>query len=124
MRIQIYLTATLAAVPVAVAAILAATPIASPANVQLSFNAALRNAPLVEVDPPQAPCRWPVSGGVASSCERPGLGDPGRKRPSGGSPGPAPNREQEQNSHNEPSPAGPAPNREQEQNSHNEPSPA
>ena len=79
MRIgQIYLTATLAAVPVAVAAILAATPTANPANVQLSFNAALQNAPLVKVAPPQAPCRWPVSGGVASGCERPGLGDPGR----------------------------------------------
>ena len=50
MRIgQMYLTAMLAAVPVAVAAILAATPIASPANVQFSFNAALQNAPL---DPP------------------------------------------------------------------------
>ena len=79
MRIgQIYLTATLAAVPVAVAAILAATPTANPANVQLSFNAALQNAPLVKVDPPLAPCRWPASGGDSSGCERPGLGDPGR----------------------------------------------
>jgi hypothetical protein len=50
MRIgQMYLTAMLATVPVAVAAILAATPTASPANFQPSFNAALQNAPL---DPP------------------------------------------------------------------------
>ena len=69
MRIgQIYLTATLAAVPVAVAAILAATPTASPANVQLSFTAALQNVPLVEIAPPQAPCRWAVNGGVLSGC--------------------------------------------------------
>jgi hypothetical protein len=44
---QIYLIAMLAATPAAaVAVILAATPTASPANVQLSFNAAIQNAPL------------------------------------------------------------------------------
>ena len=56
---QIYLTALLAGVPVAVAAILA-SPAASPANVQLSLNATHQNAVLMEIVPLLAPCRWPV----------------------------------------------------------------
>jgi hypothetical protein len=64
MRIdQIYLTAMLAAVPAAVAAFLAATPTTSPANVQLSFTAALQNAPL---DPP---CDLDLQG----NCNIPGI---------------------------------------------------
>ena len=42
---QIHLTATLAATPAAVAAILAATPTVNPANAQLSIDAATQNAP-------------------------------------------------------------------------------
>jgi hypothetical protein len=65
---QIYLTAMIAAVPVAVATMLAATPSASPTNVPLSFNAALQNAPPVEVVPPLAPCRKPINGDVQPGC--------------------------------------------------------
>jgi hypothetical protein len=66
MRIRhIYLTAMLAAAPAAVAVILAATPTASPANVQPSFNAALHNIPLDPCD---------LGGG---NCNIPGPGIPG-----------------------------------------------
>ena len=68
---QIYLTAMLAATPAAVAAILAATPTTSPANVQLSFNAAVQNAPLDD------PCD-PLFG----NCNIPGTpGNPGNGNP-------------------------------------------
>ena len=68
---QIYLTAMLAATPAAaaVAAILAATPTASPANVQLSFNAAIQNAPLDD------PCDLGLNG----NCNIPGF--PGNVNP-------------------------------------------
>ena len=67
MRIsQIYLTATLAAAPVAVAAIFAATPTAAPA--QLSLDAAGQSAVLVQVAPPLAPCRWPGGDSPQSAC--------------------------------------------------------
>ena len=67
MRIgRIYLTGMIAAVPVAVAAIFAATPTAAPA--QLSLDAAGQSAVLVEVAPPLAPCRWPGGDSPGSAC--------------------------------------------------------
>ena len=77
---RIYLTAMLAATPAAaaVAAILAATPTASPANVQLSFNAAIRNAPLDD------PCDPLVNG----NCNIPGF--PGNPGPDNANPFPVP----------------------------------
>ena len=71
----IYLTAMLAAsAAAAVAAILAAAPTASPANVQLSFTAAIQNAPLdpCELDPY---CDIPGLPGNVNS-EIPGIVDP------------------------------------------------
>ena len=70
MRIgRIYLTGMIAAVPVAVAAIFAASPTAAPA--QLSLDAAGQSAVLVEVAPPLAPCRW--SGGDSPRKRLPGF---------------------------------------------------
>jgi hypothetical protein len=57
---RIYLTGMIAAVPVAVAAIFAASPTAAPA--QLSLDAAGQSAVLLKVAPPPAPCRWPGGG--------------------------------------------------------------
>jgi hypothetical protein len=57
---RIYLTGMIAAIPVAVAAIFAASPTAAPA--QLRLDAAGQSAILVEVAPPLAPCRWPGDG--------------------------------------------------------------
>ena len=57
---RIYLTGMIAAVPVAVAAIFAASPTAAPA--QLSLDAAGQSAVLLKVAPPLAPCRWPGGG--------------------------------------------------------------
>jgi hypothetical protein len=59
---HIYLTAMLAAAPAAVASILAVTPPAGPANVQLSGNAAIHNAPL-------DPCDLDLDG----NCNIPGI---------------------------------------------------
>jgi hypothetical protein len=71
---QIYLTAMLAAT--AVAAILAATPTASPANVELGFNAAIQNAPLDD------PCD------LDPNCNAPGF--PGNGNPDNANPFPVP----------------------------------
>jgi hypothetical protein len=66
---RICLTGMITAIPVAAAAIFAATPTASPANVQLSLDAAGQSAFLAEVPPPLAPCRWPGGGdSPASAC--------------------------------------------------------
>ena len=78
MRIRhIYLTAMLAAAPAAVAVILAATPTASPANVQLSFNAAIRNAPLDDpCDPLFGNCNIPGTPDNANPFPVPGNVNP------------------------------------------------
>jgi len=65
---RVYLTGMIAAVPVAVAAIFAASPTTAPA--QLSVDAAGQSAVLVEVAPPLAPCRW--SGGDSAGVACPG----------------------------------------------------
>ena len=69
-----------------VAAILAATPTASLANVQLSFNAVIQNAPLdpCDLDPN---CNMPGYPGNANPGNIPGPGDP---VPSSGSDNPDP----------------------------------
>ena len=56
----------IAAIPVAVAAIFAASPTAAPA--QVSLDAAGQSAVLVEVAPPLAPCRWPGGDSPGSTC--------------------------------------------------------
>lgn len=63
---RICLTGMIAAIPVAVAAIFAASPTAAPA--QLSLDAAGQSAVLVEVAPPLAPCRWPGGDTPGSGC--------------------------------------------------------
>jgi hypothetical protein len=68
---HIYLTAMLAAAPAAVAAILAATPTASPADVQPSFNAALHNVPLDPCDL-GGDCNIP---GIPGNVDRPDVPD-------------------------------------------------
>jgi len=75
---RIYLTAMLAATPAAaaVAAILAATPTASPANVQLSFNAAIRNAPLDDPCDLDPNCNAPGFPGNGNSDNMPGNANP------------------------------------------------
>ena len=88
---QIYLTAMLAATPVAaVVAILAATPTAGPANVQLSFNAAIQNAPLddpCDLDP-NGNCNIPGTPGNGNPFPVPGNNIPGT--PGNGNPFPVP----------------------------------
>ena len=69
---RICLTWMIAAIPVAVAAIFAATPTAAPA--QLRLDAAGQSAVLVEVAPPLAPCRWPGGG------DSPGSACPGSNK--------------------------------------------
>ena len=80
MRIgQIYLTAMLAAVPAAVAVILATTPAASPANVQRGFNAALQNAaPLNDPCDIGGNCNIP---GIPGNIDRPDVDVPHVDRP-------------------------------------------
>jgi hypothetical protein len=62
---RIYLTAILAAVPVAAAAIVAASSAAAPA--QLSLDAAGQNAVVLKVAPPSVPCWWPRGGEIPRS---------------------------------------------------------
>ena len=68
---RVYLTGMIAAVPVAVAAIFAASPTTAPA--QLSLDAAGQSAVLVEIAPPLSPCRF--AGG-----ETPGGACPGQNK--------------------------------------------
>jgi hypothetical protein len=63
---RIYLTGMIAAVPVTVAAILAASPTAAPA--QLSFDTADQSAVLLKVAPPPAPCRLPGGDSAQNLC--------------------------------------------------------
>jgi hypothetical protein len=74
---QIYLTAMLAATPAAaVAAILVATPTACPANVQLSFDAAIQNAPLDDPCDLDPNCNAPGFPGNGNPDNIPGNANP------------------------------------------------
>jgi hypothetical protein len=76
---QIYLTAMVAATPAAaVAVILAATPTTSPANAQLSFNAAIQHAPLDDPCDPlvNGNCNIPGFPGNVNSDPVPGNANP------------------------------------------------
>jgi hypothetical protein len=78
---RIYFTGMIAAVPVAVAAIFAASPTAAPA--QLSLDAAGQSAVLLKVAPPPAPCRWP-GGGDSPRSVCPGSNQKDTTRSTGG----------------------------------------
>ena len=84
---QIHLTATLAATPAAVAAILAATATPNPAHAQPSFNAIIQNAPLdpCDLDPN---CNMPGYPGNANPDNIPGNVNPdnipGKRNPDPG----------------------------------------